>query len=89
MDLNADYIPSPRLPPNPGPLTPIRPPMDLNADYTPSPRPPPGPESTSPLPTSQAPTDEPGPSNPSSSHGNTDLNHSLYQCQGLTDDSNR
>src|SRR6266699_3649767 len=68
----------------PGPSNPARV-LDLNANYIPTP---PAGQSAPPLPTSQAPTDEPGPSSP---HGNTDLNPSLdhWHGQGLTDNSDR
>ena len=61
------------------------------ANNPPSLSPPAGPGSTPPLPTSQAPTDETDPLklNPSSPHGNADLNLSLYQGQGPTDNSYR
>jgi hypothetical protein len=88
IDLNADYSPSPSPPhidPNANSPPSASPPhIDPNANSPPPPPPPPGPESTSPLPTSQAPTDEPDPLNPSSPHGNTYLNPSLYQGQGPT-----
>jgi hypothetical protein len=58
------------------------PPIDLHADNPPSPPPGPGPGSTSPLPTRQAPTNE-----PSSPHGNTDL--ISLPGQGPTDNSDR
>ena len=77
---NSNYPPEPSNP---------APPIDLTDDTPPSPSLPPArPGSTSPSLTSQAPTVEPDPLNPSSSpHGNTDLNPSPYQGQGLTDDS--
>jgi hypothetical protein len=68
MDSNGSPEPS-----NPAP------PIDINANYVQSSSPPPGPGPTSPSPTSQAPTDEPDLLNPSSPHGNTDLNPSPYQ----------
>ena len=66
--------------------------IDLYANNPPGPSsspPPPEPGSASPLPLSQAPTDEPDPLNPSSLHGNTDLNSSHYQGQGPTDNFDR
>jgi hypothetical protein len=59
------------------------------ANNPPSLSPPPGPGSTPSSPTSQAPTDETNTLNPSSPHGNADLNTSLYQSQGPTDNSDR
>jgi hypothetical protein len=69
--------------------------IDLSSDDSsspspsPSPSPVPDPGSTSLSPTSQAPTAEPDQLNPSSPHGNADLNLSSYQDQGPTDISDR
>jgi hypothetical protein len=72
------------------PALPIaKPPLDPNAAPIPSPRLPVGPGPTSTSPTSQVPTDEPDPLNPSSPHGNADLNTSPYQGQRPTYNSDR
>ena len=85
------YNPRPRTDSqgSPEPSSPASPidPIDLYINTPPSP--PLSPGSISPLPSSQAHTDEPDPLKPSLPHGNTGLNPSPFQDQRLTDNSDR